>query len=173
MPVRSHNGRLYWATFIDDASRWMEAYELAKKSDLFAAFSQFKALVEKQTGRNIKCFHNDEGGEFKLKALIEFCKEEGIHIEWTTRATPQQNGVAERSNRTIGEAITAMLDESNLPPSFWNEALNVYCHVHNRCPTSALPKDKTPFEAFKGHKPRIGHLRVFGCRAYVLIGHDK
>ena len=50
MPVRSHNGRLYWATFIDDASRWMEAYELAKKSDLFAAFSQFKALVEKQTG---------------------------------------------------------------------------------------------------------------------------
>ena len=81
MPVRSHNGCLYWATFIDDASQWMEAYELAKKSDLFAAFSQFKALVEKQTGRNIKCFHNDEGGEFKLKALIEFCKEEGICIE--------------------------------------------------------------------------------------------
>jgi len=134
MPVQSCNGQLYWATFIDDASLWMEAYELAKKSDLFAAFLQFKVLVEKQTGQNIKCFHNDEGGEFKLKALIKFCKEEGIRIEWTTRATPQQNGVAECSNRTIGEAITAMLDELNLPPSFWNEALNVYCHVHNCCP---------------------------------------
>jgi len=174
MPVAGHGtGRKYWVTFIDDHSHWLEVYDMLKKSDVFASFKLFKSLVERQTGRKIRCFHNDKGGEYKLGALLKFCADEGIRVEFTTRATPQQNGVAERSNRTMSEAITSMITEANLPPSFWNHALSTYHHVHNRCLTSALGKDITPYEVFKGRKPKIGHLRVFGCRAYVLIGRDK
>lgn len=67
----------------------------------------------------------------------------------------------------------SMLAEANLPPSFWTYALSTYRHVHNCCSTSALPCNKTPFEAYKGRKPRIGHLHVFGCAAYVLVSREK
>lgn len=172
MAVQSH-GHRYWVTFIDDCSRWLELYTMAKKSDVFAAFKLFQAVVERQTGRKVKCLHTDHGGEYTLKALLDHCAAEGIRIEWTTPATPQQNGVSERANRTIAEAVTAMLSEAGLPMSFWRYAVRVYRHVHNRCPTSALPNDMTPYEAFKGKKPKIAHLRVFGCRAYVLVGREK
>jgi hypothetical protein len=90
MPVAGHGtGRKYWVTFIDDHSRWLEAYDMLKKSDVFASFKLFKSLVERQTGHKIRCFHNDEGGEYKLGALLKFCADEGIRVEFTTRATPQ------------------------------------------------------------------------------------
>ena len=166
-------GFQYWVTFIDDCTRWLENYAIRQKSGVFSAFKEFRVLVETQTGRKIKCLHVDQGGEYTLKEFLLFCKNEGIRVEFTTRATPQQNGVVECVNCTIEEALTSMLIEAGLPASFWDDALNVYRHVHNRCPTSALPTDMTPFQAFKGHKPRCGHLCVFGCCAYVLIGRDK
>lgn len=66
-----------------------------------------------------------------------------------------------------------MLTEAKLPESFWTYALGAYRHVHNRTPTSALTASRTPFEAYKHKKPCVGHLRVFGCAAYVLIGRNK
>ena len=144
-----------------------------RKSDALLAFKTFKAQAERYTERSIKCVHFDQGGEYTSKEFMDYCKLEGIRVEFTNTGTPQQNGVAERMNRTIEESITSMLAEANLPPSFWTYTLSTYRHVHNRCPTSALPGNTTPFEAFKGKKPRIGHLRVFGCVAYVLISREK
>lgn len=174
MRVGGHrSNRKWWVTFTDDSTRWMEAYDMCKKSDTFAAFKIFKAQAERYTEKKIKCAHFDKGGEYTSKEFMEFCKSEGIRVEFTNTATPQQNGVAERLNRTIEETITSMLAEAGLLPSFWTYALSMYRHVHNRCPTSALARNLTPFEAFKGRKPRIGHLRMFGCAAYVLVGRDK
>ena len=65
-----------------------------------------------------------------------------------------------------------MLSESHLPLQFWGEALAAFVHVHNRCPTSALP-GTTPFEVWEGHKPDLSHLRVWGCTAYVHVQKDK
>ena len=77
-------------------------------------------------------------------AFHEFTTAAGVERQHTVCNRPQQNGVAERANRTISEALTAMLAESGLPASFWGEALASYVHVGNRLPTSAIPGATTP-----------------------------
>ena len=104
--------------------------------------------------------------------FIKFTDQCGIHRRHTTRNRPQQNGVAERANRTMAEDISAMLYEAQLPPSFWGEALAAQIHVWNRLPTSSL-KGMTPHEAWFKRKPDISHLRVWGCLAYVFVQKDK
>ena len=85
----------------------------------------------------------------------------GITREHTTLGAPQQNGVAERSNRILNEGITAMLHEANLRSSFWGDALGAYVHVLNCSPSSAL-KDITPYEAWFNRKPSVSHFRKPG-----------
>lgn len=163
----------WWVTFVNDCTCWMEAYNMFWKSDTFKAFKLFKAQLERQTGKSLKCLHHDKGGEYISKAFLDYCRTAGICFEFTNVATPQQNGVTEHLNRMIKESIKAMLAEANLPESFWAHALGAYRHVDNWSPTSALPGNMIPFEAYKGWKPQIGHFRVFGCAAYVLVGQDK
>jgi transposase InsO family protein len=88
-------------TFIDDFSRKLWVFFLAEKSDVFKMFQHFKVKVEKETGTSIKGLRTDRGGEFTSTEFIEFCTVNGIHHQLTTSYTPQQNGVAERKNRTI------------------------------------------------------------------------
>ena len=104
--------------------------------------------------------------------FLDFCAKNGIHRQHTTRNRPQQNGVAERANRTIEEAIISMLNEAGLPASFWAEALSAFVHVWNRTSTSAVAH-KTPYETFYGVKPDVSRLRVWGCTAYVHVQKDK
>ena len=101
-------------------------------------------------------------------AFGEFCNEHGIERQHTMRNRPQQNGVAERVNRTLKEGITAMLQEAHLPPSFWREALHTLVYTLNRTPRSANP-GITPYEAFFGVKPDVSDLRIFGSLAYVHV----
>ncbi|CAL8998022.1 unnamed protein product [Prunus brigantina] len=79
-----------------------------------------------------------------------------------------QNGVAERKNRTIVEMAKCMMIEKKIPLEFWAEAVNTAVYVQNRCPTKALDK-KTPFEAYSGRKPGVKHLRVFGSLCYAHV----
>lgn len=67
----------------------------------------------------------------------------------------------------------SMLSEANLPQSFWMYMLSTYRHIYNRCPTSTLLHNLTPFKVYKDCKPCIGHLCVFGCATYVLMSRDK
>ena len=105
--------------------------------------------------------------------IAQYLKEHGIQREHTVRATPQQNGAAERGNRVMAEGVTCMLSEAKLPPFFWGEALSTFVYVRNRLPTASLPSNKTPYEVAFGKKPSLQHLRVFGCRAYVMIQKDQ
>ena len=59
-----------------------------------------------------------------------------------------------------------MLIASGLPRNFWTEALNTCCYIINRCMIRSI-LNKTPYEFFKGRKPNIIHLRVFGYKCYV------
>ena len=102
----------------------------------------------------------------------QFYIDHGIERQHTVRNRPQQNGVAERANRTMEEGIIAMLFEAGLPLSFWGEALASFVHVWNRISTSAVIA-KTPYEAFYGDKPNVSRLRVWGCVSYVHIQKDK
>ena len=81
--------------------------------------------------------------------------------------SPDQNGVAERRNRTLLDMVWSMLSSSNLPKSLWTEALNIAVYILNRVPTKVVPK--TPFELWKGWKPSLRHMRVWGCPSEVRI----
>ena len=105
-------------SYIDDATRLWATILLRKKSDQFAAFKQFKAYVENKLDRKIKGLRDDKGGEYMSNEMNQFCIDAGISRQHTVRNEPHQNGVTERANRTLAEGITALLAESNLPPSF-------------------------------------------------------
>ena len=98
----------------------------------------------------------------------KFCADKGISREFTVPHTPQQNGVSERLNRTIMEAVRSMIFHSGVPLELWAEAVNTAVYVHNRSPTSAL-KNATPYEYWFQKKPDVSNLRVFGCVAHYWI----
>ena len=86
--------------------------------------------------------------------------------------TPQQNGVAERMNRTLVEAVRSMLSDAKLPRKFWAEALSTAVYLRNHSPTRAI-QGRKPFEAWTREKPHIGHLKAFSCLCCACIAKDK
>jgi len=130
-PKISYGGSSYFVSFIDDYSRKVWIYLLKKKADVFDIFKQFRALVEKSTGRFIKCLRTDNGTEFTSKEFDNYCKKDGIERHKTTVYTPQQNGVAERMNRTLLERARSMLSNANLQQELWGEALLTACFLVN------------------------------------------
>lgn len=170
--TKSLSGAEYFVTFIDDKSRYVWVYVMKHKSEVFEKFKEWKATVEKSTGIQIKTFRTDNGGEYTSKEFEDYLKKEGIHHELTIPKTPQQNGVAERMNRTLVESVRSMLADSKLPKRFWAEALATATYLRNRCPTTAV-KGKTPFEVLTGKKPNVENLRIFGCDAYAHVPKDE
>ncbi|GKB77714.1 putative ribonuclease H-like domain-containing protein [Tanacetum coccineum] len=105
--------------------------------------------LENQLNHNVKIIRCDNGTEFKNHAMNEFCAKKGIKREFSVARTPQQNGVAERKNRTLIEAARTMLADSLLPIPFWAEAVNTACYVLNRVLVTK-PQNKTPYELLIG-----------------------
>ncbi|GJY14628.1 putative ribonuclease H-like domain-containing protein [Tanacetum coccineum] len=114
----------------------------------------------------------DNGTEFKNHAMNEFCAKKGIKREFSVARTPQQNGVAERKNRTLIEAARTMLADSLLPIPFWAEAVNTACYVLNRVLVTK-PQNKTPYELLIGKSPSISFMRPFGCPLTILNTLDS
>ncbi len=106
------------------------------------------------------------------QAFEKYLRDEGIRHEKTIPKTPQQNGVAERLNRTLVESARSMLLDANLSKQYWAEAVSMAVYLRNRCPTKAV-EGKTPYEAWYGQKPKVDHLRVFGCDAFAHIPKDE
>ncbi|GJR73561.1 putative ribonuclease H-like domain-containing protein [Tanacetum coccineum] len=101
------------------------------------------------------------------REMDEFCGQKGIKREYSVARTPQQNGVAERKNRTLIEAARTMLADSLLPIVFWAEAVNTACYVLNRVLVTK-PHNKTPYELIIGRAPSISFMRPFGCPVTIL-----
>ena len=98
--------------------------------------------------------------------------QEGILRHKIVRYTPQQNGLAERMNKTILERVRCMLLSANLPKSFWGEAVNTVVYLINRCPSVSL-NFRVLEEVWCGVLPDYSNLKVFGCMAYAHISQGK
>ena len=120
----SLSGGHYFLTFIDDHTQYVWVYILKNKSEVFEKFVEWKALVENSTGQKLKTLHTDNGGEHRFAEITMYLKKEGVHHELTVPKTPQQNGVAERMNRTLVEVVCSMLSDAKLPRMFWAEAIS-------------------------------------------------
>ena len=86
----------------------------------------------------MKTLRTNNGGEYTSNEFVSYLKKEGIRHEYTVPKTPQQNGVAERMNRTLVEAVRSMLSDAKLPKCFWAEALATAVYLRNRSPTNAV-----------------------------------
>ncbi|GJS85352.1 putative ribonuclease H-like domain-containing protein [Tanacetum coccineum] len=98
--------------------------------------------------------------------------EKGIKREYSVARTPQQNGVAERRNKTLIEAARTMLADSKLPTTFWAEAVSTACYVQNRV-LVVKPHTIDPYELFRGFKPALSFMRPFGCHVTILNTLDS
>lgn len=172
MDVESWGGKKYMFTFIDDSTRKVFCYFLENKSEVPEIFKTFCLMVENQTDRKIKVLRTDNGGEYCNERLRNFLQSRGIKHELTVPYTPEQNGVAERYNRTILEKVRSMLADSNSQKQMWAEAANTAVYLLNRSPAKKI-RGATPEEKWIGKKVDLKHLRVFGCRAYAHIPNAK
>lgn len=171
LPVRSLGGSNYFVTFIDDFSRKVFVYPIRAKSEVLSRFIEFKTLVENETENKIKILRSDGGGEYKSKKFAKFCADNGIKHETTTPYTPQQNGVAERNNRTILEKARCMLIDANLSKQFWAEAVCAAVDIINVLPNA--PNKQAPNERWNGKKCNLKHFKVFGCKAMAWLPNCK
>ena len=99
--------------------------------------------------------------------MDEILKKSRIKRRSITACTPQQNGVAERKNRTLVESVRCILIQSELPPSFWAKVIATANHITNRCTTKSLDEG-IPLEKWTGKRPNVGYFRPFGCKVHIL-----
>ena len=126
----------------------------------------------KASGKQMKKFRTENGGEYTSKEFEEYLKEDSIVHETTVHKTPEQNGVSERMNKTLIEKVRSMLSDSKLSKRIWAEALSTATYLHNRSPTNAI-QGLTPYKAWTGENPNVGNLRVFGCDAFSHVLKDE
>lgn len=172
METQTLGGAKYFLTFIDDYSKKVYVYFLRNKSEALEKFKEFKHEAENQLDAHIKILRTDNGLEYVNKSFSDYLKSNGIIHQTTTPYTPEQNGTAERMNRSLVERAKCMLLNTNLPKQFWADAVHTAAYVINRSPTKSL-SFKTPEEMWSGHKPNVKHLRIFGCEAMVHLPQEK
>ncbi|GJS27177.1 putative ribonuclease H-like domain-containing protein [Tanacetum coccineum] len=165
-------GKQHRASYNDDYSRFSWVFFLRTKDETSEILKNFIKEIENLVDKKVKIIRSDNGTEFKNNVMDEFCREKGIKREYSVARTPQQNGVAERKNRTLIEAARTMLADSKLPTTFWAEAISTACYVQNRV-LIVKPHNKTPYELFRGIKPAIGFMKPFGCHVTILNTLDK
>lgn len=170
--ITSVGRKKYFLSIIDDFSRKSWVYAIARKDQVFEKFKIFQASVERMTGKKLKIIRTDQGLEFCSNKFEKYLIDQGIKIERTSTYTPQQNGVAERFNRTILERVRAMLFDAGMSAGFWVEALLAATHIYNRTGHSSI-NNKTPNEKFTGEKPSLNHLKIYGSRAYLVLPKQK
>nr|GEZ25055.1 putative ribonuclease H-like domain-containing protein [Tanacetum cinerariifolium] len=154
------NKKRYCLVITDDYSRFTWVFFLATKDETSPILKTFLTGLENQLSLKVKVIRSDNGTEFKNSDLNQFCGVKGIKREFSVPRTPQQNGIAERKNRTLIEAARTMLADSLLRIPFWAEAVNTACYVHNRVLVTK-PHNKTPYELLHGRTPSIGPTWLF------------
>ncbi|GJT20699.1 putative ribonuclease H-like domain-containing protein [Tanacetum coccineum] len=116
--VRSLNHKIYCLVITDDFSRFSWVFFLRTKDETSGILKDFIRQIENQLNKKVKTIRCDNGTKFKNRDMIEFCGSKGIKMEYSNARSPQQNGVAERKNRTLIEATRTMLADSFLPNTF-------------------------------------------------------
>ena len=160
-------GDWYCLVVTDDFSRYSWVLFMSSKDQTSVLVQNLITKIESLYKHKVRRIRSDNGTEFKNTVLDFFCLQKGIHREYSAPYVPQQNGVAERKNRTLIEAARTMLADSKLPVQFWNEAVNTACYTLNRVLTVKKLK-KTSYELLNNRKPNLKYLEPFGCPCTML-----
>ncbi|GJW85526.1 putative ribonuclease H-like domain-containing protein [Tanacetum coccineum] len=165
--VSSLMNKKYCLVVTNDYSRFTWVFFLATKDETSGILKSLITEIENPVDKKVKIIRCDNGTEFKNRVMSEFCKKKGIKKKFSVARTLQQNGIAERRNRTLIEAARTMLADSKLPTTFWAEAVNTTCYVQNRV-LVVKPHNNTPYELFRGRTPSLSFIKPFGCHVTIL-----
>ncbi|KAG2956997.1 hypothetical protein PC118_g24222 [Phytophthora cactorum] len=172
MEENSLGGSKYLLLIVDEASACMKGFCLRAKSESEDCIKTYIMKVQKQFGKKVKFVRHDGAREFATNSLKAFYEDEGIEQQTTVPYAHQTNGTAERAIRTIVTIGRSMLHHAKLDKRFWAEAAMTAIYVKNRLPSPKI-EHKTPFEIVYKSKPSVKHMRVFGCRTYILTPKEK
>jgi hypothetical protein len=170
MQTKTPGGRRYFVSFTDDYSRSAVIQLLSDKNQVQDALEAFVNTMETHFDRKVKAIQSDRGGEFWNKEMTDTARAKGSSTG-TNPYSSQENGVAERLNRTLMEKGRAMLQDAGLGTEYWGEAVLTASYVRNRTVSSV--HGKTPLEMLTGKKPTVDHLRVFGVTAYAHVPSQR
>eukprot|EP00171_Calliarthron_tuberculosum_P004153 IDg4153t1 len=191
--TESIGGARYVITFIDDKSKWTVEYTMHRKSESLDCFKKYKAYAERHTNQvlrsisfnefegsfngsgviKLKRLRSDNGGEYLSNEFKSYLETNGIKHELTVAYTPQQNGVAERMNRTLLNLVRSMLHHKSVEKRFWAEALATAVYVRNRVTSRSLPPNMTPYHFWQNTSPDLSHMRVFWIALLVCCSQYK
>ena len=158
--VATCQGRRYFITFTDDATRYTVTYLMQTKDKALEAYKSFESWANTQQHcQGIKVLRSDRGGEYLSEAFNQHLAKAGTARKLTVHDTPQLNGIAERLNHTLQERIRAIMHMAGMPKSLWGEALRHATWLKNRMATRSLD-GKMPFEALYGQPPDLSTLCV-------------
>ncbi|GIL46498.1 hypothetical protein Vafri_3388 [Volvox africanus] len=171
IPETSLGGAWYVTTLLDDCTGFSTVAFTETKDAVEKKVKIMIETLENQSGHHVKEVRTDRGTEFLNSSMSAYFGNKGIIHGTTVGYTPEQNGAAERLNRTLLEKTQAMLAESGLPQKLWGEAMATANRLRNVSPI--VGAKVTPYEAFTGTKPDVGYLRTFGCAAYAHVLKEK
>uniref|UniRef100_A0A2A4JA71 Integrase catalytic domain-containing protein n=1 Tax=Heliothis virescens TaxID=7102 RepID=A0A2A4JA71_HELVI len=172
METQSLGGMRYFITFVDDYSRLVSVYFLKDKLNILNAFKDFHKKAENECNKKIKIIRTDNGLEYCNKDFEYYLSQYGIKHQTSTPYTPQQNGLAERMNRTLVERAKCMLLDAKLPKPFWAEATATAAYIINRSPTTSINK-RTPYELWTGKLPDLSNIKIFGSEVMMQVPKEK
>ncbi|CAI7845726.1 unnamed protein product [Closterium sp. NIES-53] len=153
----------YTITFIDAATRYVWHLNLPSKDMAFKAFIAWLPVAERESGEKLKSFQSDGGGEYTSQRFKQFLAEKGIKRLVSLPYAHQQQGVAERLNRTLQNTMRKLLRGMRLPNHQWPEAMDHAVMLHNLLSSSSLPNNASPHLLWTGKQGSTKMLRVFGC----------
>ena len=138
---------------------------ISHKSEALECFRRYLIEVENQLDKSVKALRTDRGREYLSDQFRELCEEKGIVRQLIIPRIPQQNGVAKRKNQILLDMVRSMMEQVNLPISYWGDALLTATYILNRVPSKSI--QSTPYELWTGRKPELGNMRPWGSAAYV------
>lgn len=168
MSIPSLGGARYFLVIVDDATRFSYVVFFKKKSDTLKEFKTFVNMMSTQGYGQVRALRTDNGTEYVNKAFRNYLSSKGIEHQTSAPFTPEQNGLAERTNRTLVEKARCMLEHAHLPRQYWAEAIAAACYLKNLTPTRVIG-NKIPRQEFLDKDVSYCHLRTFGCLAHVHI----
>ncbi|GJP79204.1 hypothetical protein CLOP_g9458 [Closterium sp. NIES-67] len=170
----SLSGSRYFLTIVDDHTRAVWVYPLKSKGEVAAAvLKEWMPRAQRECGHKVKVIRSDNGGEFIGADFEGELKRKGIQHQLTVPYNPQQNGVAERFNRTLQEGARTLLGRAGLPDPFWVSALRQVALVKNRVLATVGDKEWIPYTKWYGSAPAVNMLRAFGCMVVFHVPKEK
>jgi len=142
----------------DNCSGFGFIFKLKHKDETSKVIIDLDRAIENKFQRQVHMLKTDNSGEFLNNELHKHTQLRGISTVTSVPYNHELNRHAKRWNRTIIEGVRTMLKDSDLGKDLWGEAISTHIYICNRCPSSILPNNITPFEKVFGHAPSIGHL---------------